>query len=236
MRKVIDKIGFETLFGGLFGLIAIIAIICEMAVAGFDAASIAGGIKDIASTIVIVMVFAIAIKNFIKNQPKKLVDKLNAAVAEWGNNNCPLIFKTTDFAPVDTYEQGFTILREPKQFLDFPELQYNVENETVAKYASQKSKNTGKFIDMPSYQAMVSGRFNIKLNFIQSHFAERADGFKDVAQSINLRFSAVGIEAQKPTDKAQQFVISVPQITNDDDINQFVDLLDFILTLLKIIA
>lgn len=48
MKKIADRIEIETLLGGIFGAIAIIAIIVEMALAGFDATAIAGGLKDIA--------------------------------------------------------------------------------------------------------------------------------------------------------------------------------------------
>lgn len=236
MKNIINKLGFETVFGGLFGVVAIAAIVAEMVIAGFDSSAIAGGVKDIASTIVIVMVFIVAVKNFVKNQPKKLADKLSGSLDDWGNNNCPLIFKTTDFAPVPPYVQGFTILSEPKEFLDIPQVKYDLENELVQKYASQKSKKTGKFIDMPSCHDMVSDKFTVKINFIQSHFINRENGFKDVADSINKRFAINGIQAQIPTEKAKDFTVSIPKISSADEIDQFIDLLDFVLTLVKIIA
>lgn len=68
MKKLIEKIGIETAFAGLFGLIAIAAVFFEMAIAGFDAASIAGGVKDIAGTIIAVVMLLIAIRALI---PKK---------------------------------------------------------------------------------------------------------------------------------------------------------------------
>lgn len=74
MKNLMSKIGYETVFGGLFGIVAIIAIIAEMAIGGFDSASVAGGIKDIASTIVIVMVFIVGIKNVLKNYPKNFTE------------------------------------------------------------------------------------------------------------------------------------------------------------------
>ena len=46
MKNLMTKIGFETVFGGLFGIVAIIAIIAEMVIGGFDSASVAGGIKE----------------------------------------------------------------------------------------------------------------------------------------------------------------------------------------------
>lgn len=62
MKKFVEQIGVETAFAGLFGLIAIVAVFFEMAIAGFDPASIAGGIKDIAGTIVTVVMLIVAIR------------------------------------------------------------------------------------------------------------------------------------------------------------------------------
>lgn len=62
MKKLVERIGVETAFAGLFGLIAIVAVFFEMAIAGFDPASIAGGVKDIAGTIVTVVMLIVAIR------------------------------------------------------------------------------------------------------------------------------------------------------------------------------
>lgn len=62
MKKLVERIGIETAFAGLFGLIAIVAVFFEMAIAGFDSASIAGGVKDIAGTIIAVVMLIIAIR------------------------------------------------------------------------------------------------------------------------------------------------------------------------------
>ena len=64
MFKKIDK---EIFFGGIFGIIAIVAAIGEMIANGVSVATIMGATKDIAGTLVAVMVFIIAIKHlFVK--------------------------------------------------------------------------------------------------------------------------------------------------------------------------
>ena len=62
MKKFIEKIGIETAFAGVFGTIAIIAVCFEMTIANFDPASIAGGVKDIAGTVITVVMLIVAIK------------------------------------------------------------------------------------------------------------------------------------------------------------------------------
>ena len=64
MFKKIDK---EILFGGVLGIIAIVATVGEMIVNGVSAATILGAVKDIAGTLVAVMVFIIAVRHlFVK--------------------------------------------------------------------------------------------------------------------------------------------------------------------------
>ena len=68
----------EVLWGGIFGLIAVLAIIAEMIIGKFDGASIAGGIKDVAGTIVAVMIFIFAAKTIFKKEDASF----NAVFAE----------------------------------------------------------------------------------------------------------------------------------------------------------
>lgn len=70
MKKLFEKIDVETFWGGLFGIVAIVAIIAEMAIAGFDTASIAGGIKDISGTLITVIMLVVAINALkVKKKP-----------------------------------------------------------------------------------------------------------------------------------------------------------------------
>ncbi len=56
------KIDFETLWGGIFGAVAVIAVLIEMVIGRFDGASIAGGIKDIAGTLITILMLFVAIR------------------------------------------------------------------------------------------------------------------------------------------------------------------------------
>ena len=95
MKKLIEQIGTETVFAGLFGLTAIVAVFFEMAIAGFDAASIAGGVKDIAGTIITVVMLIVAIRALT---PKKKImggfeEKFNTEMDKIISKYNPLIQK-----------------------------------------------------------------------------------------------------------------------------------------------
>lgn len=59
---------FEKIGGGILGVIAIVSAILEMIFNGISAATIAGAAKDIASTLIVVMVLLVALKKLF---PKK---------------------------------------------------------------------------------------------------------------------------------------------------------------------
>lgn len=62
---------FEKIGGGLLGVIAIGATIAELLLGGINAASVAGAIKDIAGTLIVVMVLLAALRQLV---PKKAKD------------------------------------------------------------------------------------------------------------------------------------------------------------------
>ena len=85
------KIGKETLFGGIFGIIAIVAILAEMILSGFSAQAIVRGIKDIARTIVAVLVFFFAVRQFMKKNAKGFDETFGAQMQKIIAKYAPII-------------------------------------------------------------------------------------------------------------------------------------------------
>ena len=65
------KIGFETFWGGILGIISIAAVIAEMIFNGITPASAASAVKDISGTLIVVILLLFAVKQLI---PKKAKD------------------------------------------------------------------------------------------------------------------------------------------------------------------
>ena len=55
MKEFFKKLDTETKWGGIFGLIAIIAILAEMVIGGISPETIVAAVKDTAGTVVSVM-------------------------------------------------------------------------------------------------------------------------------------------------------------------------------------
>ena len=90
------NIDVEVLLGGIFGGIAIIAIFAEMLIGDFDGASVAGGIKDIAGTIVGVMVFIVAAKSIFKKEDTSFYAVFTKEMENIENKYTPLLKRAED--------------------------------------------------------------------------------------------------------------------------------------------
>lgn len=216
------KIGFETLLGGIFGVIAIIAIFDEMAIAGFNSAAVVGGVKDIAGTIVDVMVFVIAIKNLI---PKKIAEepfevRLEKALVNWTNKNSNMIIKSKDDDKTQLY--GLNMYTDPNGF-------YN----SVA-----VSKNSGWFLRLPLIKEELYNQENIEFYFHlnKGTFFEGL-GLDD--ETTKAELDKLGLKLQdfisskftyihcgyKNSEKMLVVKFDGPMVSNDD-IEKLIDVID----------
>jgi hypothetical protein len=84
----------EKVLGGIFGIITIVAAFLEMLEAGITTASVLGAVKDISSTLIVVVLF-ITVINLLR--PKKEItpfeDRLLNALEEWQKENSNMIVK-----------------------------------------------------------------------------------------------------------------------------------------------
>lgn len=97
MKEFFNKLDKETLFGGIFGIIAIVAIIIEMILTGVSTESVTAAIKDIAGTLITIVMLFVAI-NALKPKKKKqedfdvvfetkmndIITKYNPIISFWG--------------------------------------------------------------------------------------------------------------------------------------------------------
>ena len=71
----------EKLWGGILGIIAILAAIAEMFINGPDAASFVGAVKDVSGTLIVVILLVAFLKN-LPRKPKDLTEILEKAVVK----------------------------------------------------------------------------------------------------------------------------------------------------------
>lgn len=225
MAKKFDK---EVLFGGIFGIIAVVAAIGEMIANGLSTAAILGAAKDIAGTLVAVMVFAFAIKKIIGNNNKSLSKILTQELDSFEKNYSPLIFKVSNFEKMknEKYEQGFCILKDFSQFIKME----NISDETRASYSSRSSHKTAKFIDLPSISEMLRNDFKVCFRTLTSCKYD-GDFLEDVKTRIAFKYKEYGYTA---TTISNGLIVEVPAIKSKDDIDTLISLFEIILVCFQI--
>ena len=234
MNKDELKDWIETTLGGLCGVVAIIAAICEYLLG--EQGAIAGMIKDIASTAVVVaLLFAV----MPTKKSKNLVNILENSVEKWGADNSPMIFKIEGYvcAKEQKYSQGFALLQNPTKYVSLLDMKQSDADWHT--YASYTSKQTGKFLDLPSYEEMVADGFDVLFILEQKHFKE-IEGIDEVIQNIadatQNRFGEKNIKVHR-IGKSEKFTIKFKSaIENKKDIEFFISVVDFVLSLVKVIA
>jgi hypothetical protein len=212
-------LGTETMLGGIFGIIAITAALLEMQTDAFSTASIFGGIKDIAGTMVAVMVFLIAIRSLLPKKEKlTFEEKLKAALSDWEKSNSSLVVKSND--DDKTHKYGFSMRTDINDFYR----------------ASAITKNVGWFVRLPpiakeNYQTQ---RFDIVFHLNKGTFFEgisKSDAELKQAYSklgdmfsgfINTKYGNFA----KASSKHDEIIINIKPITNDGDIKTLVNLLN----------
>lgn len=219
-----DKI--EIFFGGAMGIVAIIAAIVEH----YSGSNMAGCVKDVSGTLVVVAILFASIKipSFgIRN-------KLEETVEKWGMENAPLILKATNWGATDGTKQGFKILQGQKDFTDRIVIPLNKDGEEWKKLADYNNKKTGRFIAMPSYDEMIANGFKITIYTNQTHF-ERLENFEDNFSNLILAINARYPECA--TRQGSQYImdLSFEKISNIDDIEKLVKVLDFVMSVIKVI-
>ena len=234
-----DKIDFqEKKWGFVFGIVAIVAAIFEMITSGISVSSFFGTVKDIFGTLVVVVVFYYIMKNAPK-KPKNITELLEKSIEDWGLDNSPLIFKTEGYisAQDSSYDQGFVLLQEPKSYPKLVDLAPDKPNWIdYAQYKSPK-RLTGKFLDMPSYKTMTSSEFDVLFVMEQAHF-KNMDNIDtiiaDIIKAIEYRFA--GKLKVNRIGNSSKFKLQYNKIATDQEIEDFRDSLDFVLSLVKVVA
>ncbi len=142
------KIGMETLWGGIFGVIAVAAALIEAGLNGFEASAVAGMVKDVSGTLVTVMVLVFAIKNLLPRKEKLSVEeKVVRALDDWQKANSTMIIKSTDDDKTGKY--GFHMRTDVRDFYR----------------AAPLTKNAGWFVRLPAPQAGSYTQDGIQIEF-----------------------------------------------------------------------
>ena len=233
------KIGSEKILGGVFGAIAIIAIIIQMATLEFAKDAIWGGIKDIATTMVAIMVLLVAIKQFlppkedIETFDRVLQNELNA----WEKRNKPIICKDVTFPRKDNDKDEwckvrYNLLTDIEKILFCDPNQFQELENTNSKNSGSEN---GMFLDFP-----VDLKKDIIFHLNESTFSARSINTKEeikslapaFAKNILKKFESICEEAISSKDgKKISVTLKRFDILTPDIAREIVKLIDYTLML-----
>ena len=174
-----------------------------------------------------------------KRKPKDLESILEERVEKWGLVNAPLIFKAENYqsAAGTNYAQGFVLLQDPTKYPSLVGIVPDSEEWHRFAKAGQGNKTTGKFLSMPAYSTMVTDNFKIIFTMGQTHFKKKEninDVFKDIVNAVKTKCH--GYADIKPISSSLEIEITYKAIQTKQDVEKFVDSVDFVLSLVKVIA
>ncbi len=225
MKKLIERIGLETFWGGIFAVVTAVAIVIEMALAGFEPSAIAGGVKDFFGTLVTIVMLFIAIKEFRPKKEKLTFDeKLETALINWQQENSNMVVRK----PENDKNGSYFSLDTKTDVSDF----YS---------SSGKTKNTGLFLRMPPLKEECYHNGNILVTF----FLNKGTFFSDVVESdltgdhyrnLAKRFADLfnakhGGFATAEVSKDKEITVTIPNaVTTDEDIEALIDAINTMYT------
>lgn len=228
-----DKLDLkEKIWSGVFGIVAIVAAIAEMIAGGVNTASFFGMIKDVAGTLVVVIVM-VAVAKLIapKKQTVSFEEKMNEALNQWVDDHSNMIVKTSKMPQGHENDYGMSMTTDITRF-------YNTE-----KLKSDTGKNVGRFLRITQIDRAIYSKNEANLEFFinaqtycsaDSSPEETINELLDVGKTLSSYIVGVvdGIEHGEPRKvDARTVVIPIsfkePIITQDNEnISLVINLID----------
>ncbi|MBR5485477.1 MAG: hypothetical protein IKV41_03095 [Oscillospiraceae bacterium] len=154
MKKLIEKIGLETFWGGIFALVTAIAIVIEVVLAGLEPAAIAGGVKDLFGTLITIVMLLVAVKAL---KPQKQVysfeEKVNNALVDWISSHSNMIVKTSKMPKGHENDFGMSMTTDINRF-------YN-----TAPLKSDTGSGVGRFLRITKIDKAIYESNEVKFEF-----------------------------------------------------------------------
>lgn len=231
MKKLIDKIGLETFWGGIFALITAAAIITEVAMANFEPAAIAGGVKDLFGTLITIVMLLVAVRALKpKKQATSFEERMNDALNGWLENHSNMIVKTSKLPQGHENDFGMSMTTDVNRF-------YNSEL-----LKSDGGKGVGRFfritkIDRKTYESndvQVIFFLNSQTYCVSNESNDKLTELMSVASNLSMYIQGVvdGINVgavRKDNNDTVMIPISFkePIVTDErEDVDKVINLID----------
>ena len=228
--KKIDK---QTFWAGMVGIVAFIAIICELIFGGISTASVSAAIKDLMGIAMDVMVFIVALKLVTKDHSTEpLETKLENALDKWRMDHANMIIRNEEY---DRKQNVFS-------FFMRTDLRNFFGDATAL-------KQKGLFLKIPSIGSSkyLEKTFQMEFHLNVSTFLDgkinenRKSAFEaitnDIAMYLQVRHNITVDKIQTTEDDAIMIIVAnglvadeENNITIDDQIQYLISIIDIVYT------
>jgi hypothetical protein len=211
--------------------ISVSAMIAKMVYSGISIDTIFDAIIGISTLLVSALVMFLAIRSIIKNTPQNIKQELESAFKNWEADTRPLIFKVSDFEEKEKYKICYAILSNPNDFLDLPQ---NLSIEWEAKLMTKNSKQSGKFLSLPSFDEMIEDDFNMEFHFIDSSYIEEKSEMKNLVSKTIKCISGRFLSIRATPKGSNDFSIDYNKILSKSDVGELIVFINFVIILFLI--
>ena len=237
MKKYDDNL--EKILTAIFGAVGTSAIVISLFINGWITENILSALVDIAGLVVVIAVFLVANKLFIKDRKFDFASKFEYHLKGWIKENDYLVSEEFDSEGKGKYKKRYC-----KMVIDHSNL---VTRDRLASVIKSNSE-TGAFVYLPfkDDKGNIKNEFNFRFNERtferQKHFLN-SDGKADLAEivkrfsgRIDDNFKSLNIES---TPHPSQGTISVSfekMEKSEDNARKLVDIVEFVKTMVLALA
>ena len=221
----------EKLWGGIFGVVAILAAFFEMYSSGVSMTTVAGAIKDIAGTMVVVVLLITVMRHYLPKKPSNLTEAFHEAMEPVVSRYSPLIKKdeNSNNGKNTESENGNKSIDNPIKKSEVKSgVRYN-----LASYLSAIHDNTpGEYHTFFDFDLKSEIKFIVsKTVFMgrsKEEFVLQGKIISDIRGSIEGKFEIVSMCSS--TKDGFKVTLSREMVTNED-VKQVVDVIDRVMLL-----
>ncbi len=235
MKKYDDNL--EKILTAIFGTVATIAVIINLFVKGLTPEHLLDALKDLAGLIVVIAVFLIANKIFMKSKQTGFNEVFEKYLKDWIDQNKYLVDDNFDTEGKGKYKKRYCSM-----MIDHSNI---VTQKKLAKNATP-NKEKGAFVYLPyqddegKWKNEFEFRFN-KRTFERQNIYKKDNQEVDLktilelfAKSINENFHQVGINAKAYSDTITVSFEIMEQ--SEENAKKLVDMVQFVKTMVLAIA
>lgn len=213
----------EKVLGGIFAVIAVIAAIMEMFLAGVSYSTLLSCAKDVFGTLAVVVLFFAVMKNILPHW--KFEDKLRATLEEWQEDNSNMIVRKPEHDNGENNKVYYSL---------------DMKTEVADFYNTESHKKTGLFVRLPvidknNYNVKFEITFTMNKGTFFGGIAESelsSEDYKTIAtrfiELINAKFQGI---ANAKYSKAKTITVTFSNgLHTKSDIDTFIDVINTMYT------